>query len=142
MNVEGFMEDCRYEHDVAGQRPVERRHPIQDQGFLCLVQIELRREADAENDVSLNRMLFLCDDLVAVVLGDVGGEEDVLLKHSFVSEFCPHVVRERSRPGQQILHVLSEEDRQFFQSDQCDLFVQFFSGFPICFVQLLHPFYS
>ena len=93
------MEDRRHEHDVAGKQSIERRHPIQDQCFLCLVQIELRRKADAEDDVSLDGVLFLGDELVPVVFGNVGGEEDVLLQYAFFSEFSPHVVRERSRPG-------------------------------------------
>ena len=92
MDVIDLMEDRRHEHDVAGQQPEERRHPIQDQRFLYLIQIELRREADAEDDVTLYGVLFFGDELVPVVLRNVGGEEDVLLQHSFVSEFGTHVV--------------------------------------------------
>ena len=106
------MDDCGNKYDVAGQQMIEWRHTVQDQRFLGLVQIELRRKADAEDDVAPDGVLFLCDELVPIVFGNVGGEEDVLLQHAFFSEFGPHVVRERPRPGQQSLHVFSEEDRQ------------------------------
>ena len=142
MDVIDLMEDRRHEHDVAGQQPEERRHPIQDQRFLYLIQIELRREADAEDDVSLDRMLFLGDDLVAVVFGNVGGEENVLLQHPFVSEFGPHVLRERPWPGQQIFHADPQKDRQVTHWNRYDLLIQLFFRFPNCFVQLFHPFYS
>lgn len=140
VDVKRSVDDGCHEHNVAGQQPAERRHSVQDQGSLCLVQIELRRKADTEDDVSPDRVLFLGNELVPVVFRNVGGKEDVLLQHAFFFESGSHVVREWPRPGQHILHVFPEKDRQLLQPDRLDLFIQALSRFPICFVQLLHPF--
>ena len=52
------MDDCGNKYDVAGQQMIEWRHTVQDQRFLGLVQIELRRKADAEDENVLSTILF------------------------------------------------------------------------------------
>ena len=108
--------------------------------FRRLVKIEFRRKADAEEDVPPDGVLFPGDELVPVVFRNVGGKEDVLLQYSFVSEFGSHVFCERSRPGQQVIHVIPEKCRQLLRTDRQDPFIQPFFDFPVSFVQPYSPF--
>ena len=95
------------EHDVSRDPVMQRGHPIQDQGLLRLVQVEACAETDPKDHIAVDGVFLLRDELVAVVLGDVRGEENVLLQYPFLFEFRPHVPRERPRLREQQIRVLS-----------------------------------
>jgi len=92
MDIEDSVRDYRQKYDVPGKTAPERCHPVQNQRFLCLVQIESRCEANTEDDISLDRVFFLSNELVPIVFGNVRSKEDVLLKNFFFLEFGPHEI--------------------------------------------------
>ena len=96
MNVVHAAVKCHNESHVAGNPSVERGHAVKHQGFLGFFQTEFRCEADPKNSVTFLRALLSGDQLVSVSFWKVGSEEYILLTDVLLTEFCPHVVRERA----------------------------------------------
>ena len=127
---------------VAGYPPQKRSHPVQDQRLLRLVQPELCRQTEPQDHVALRRVLFLGDELVAIALGEVGGEKDLLLQDALLLKLCAHVRRPRPLAPDQLPLPPLEEGRELRRGNPQQFFLKFVLPVSDFFCQDVHPFYS
>lgn len=118
MNVIDPVLDRHDEGRVAGDPRMQRRHAVEDQRLVGLIEIKARRKAEAQDRVALGRVLLHRYQLVAVALREVGGEKHVLLQDAFLLEFLAHVVCEGMLAADQVVRVAGKEARQLLRSQR------------------------
>ena len=93
-NISLVLVKSDHQYGISGDPRIQRRHSIQRQSPLRLLQIHPSRIADAENVVALLGVLLLRQELIAEPLRQVRLQEHLLLR---LSIFADHLVHKRRK---------------------------------------------
>ena len=86
--------DSRDQDGIPGETRIQRRHAVYLQCPLCLLKGKPGSQAQFEDRISLPRVLFSGNQLIAIALRDVCPEEDLLQTKLFARRASADVIAE------------------------------------------------